>query len=129
MIKRTAIALVGAVLMVSAATAQMAPAKVGDTSKGKALLNDKGMTLYVFDKDKDVPGKSACNGPCAENWPVLLASDSDKASGDWSIVARDDGKKMWAYKGRPLYTWKSDKAPGDTDGDGKLNGAWHIAAP
>ena len=71
----------------------------------------------------------ACNGPCAENWPVLLASDSDKASGDWSIVARDDGKKMWAYKGRPLYTWKSDKAPGDTDGDGKLNGAWHIAAP
>lgn len=129
MIKRTAIALVGAVLMVSAAAAQMAPAKVGDTSKGKALVNDKGMTLYVFDKDKDVPGKSACNGPCAENWPVLLASDGDKASGDWSIVARDDGKKMWAYKGRPLYTWKSDKAPGDTDGDGKLNGAWHIAAP
>jgi predicted lipoprotein with Yx(FWY)xxD motif len=129
MIKRTAIALVGAVLMVSAVAAQMAPAKVGDTSKGKALVNDKGMTLYVFDKDKDVPGKSACNGPCAENWPVLLASDSDKASGDWSIVARDDGKKMWAYKGRPLYTWKSDKAPGDTDGDGKLNGAWHIAAP
>ena len=129
MIKRTAIALVGAVLMVSASAAQMAPAKVGDTSKGKALVNDKGMTLYVFDKDKDVPGKSACNGPCAENWPVLLASDSDKASGDWSIVARDDGKKMWAYKGRPLYSWKSDKAPGDTDGDGKLNGAWHIAAP
>jgi len=129
MIKRTAIALVGAVLMVSAVAAQMAPAKVGDTSKGKALVNDKGMTLYVFDKDKDVPGKSACNGPCAENWPVLLASDSDKASGDWSIVARDDGKKMWAYKGRPLYTWKSDKAPGNTDGDGKLNGAWHIAAP
>jgi predicted lipoprotein with Yx(FWY)xxD motif len=129
MIKRAGIALVGAVLMVTAAVAQTAPAKVADTSKGNALVDAKGMTLYVFDKDKDMPGKSACNGPCAENWPVLLASDSDKASGDWTLVARDDGKKMWAYKGRPLYTWKNDKAPGDVDGDGKLNGAWHIAAP
>ena len=129
MIKRASIAFVGAVLMATAAVAQTAPAKIADTSKGKALVDAKGMTLYVFDKDKDMPGKSVCNGPCAENWPVLLASDSDKASGDWTVVTRDDGKKMWAYKGRPLYTWKNDKAPGDVDGDGKLNGAWHIAAP
>jgi predicted lipoprotein with Yx(FWY)xxD motif len=39
------------------------------------------------------------------------------------------GKKMWAYKGHPLYAWKNDKAPGETDGDGKLNGAWHVATP
>jgi predicted lipoprotein with Yx(FWY)xxD motif len=129
MIKRTGIALIGAIVMVTAAVAQTAPAKVADTSKGKALVDAKGMTLYVFDKDKDAPGKSVCNGTCAENWPVLLASGSDKASGDWTIVARDDGKKMWAYKGRPLYTWKNDKAPGDVDGDGKLNGAWHVATP
>lgn len=129
MIKRTGIFLTTIAFMTSAASAQMAPAKIGDTSKGKALVNDKGMTLYVFDKDKDAQGKSACNGTCAENWPALLASDTDKASGDWSVIARDDGKKMWAYKGRPVYTWKNDKAPGDTDGDGKLNGAWHVAAP
>jgi predicted lipoprotein with Yx(FWY)xxD motif len=109
------------------AHAQVAPAKTGDTPKGKVLVNDKGMTLYVF--DKDAAGKSACNGPCAENWPPLAASDSDKSSGDWTIVTRDDGKKMWAYKGRPLYAWKNDKAPGETDGDGKLNGAWHVATP
>ena len=127
MMKRAGIVLVSTAFMISAAVAQMAPAKIGDTSKGKALVNDKGMTLYVF--DKDVPGKSACNGQCADNWPALLASDTDKGSGDWSIVTRDDGKKMWAYKGRPLYAWKNDKAPGDTDGDGKLNGAWHIAMP
>jgi hypothetical protein len=30
---------------------------------------------------------------------------------------------------RALYGWKNDKAVGDTDGDGKLNGAWHIATP
>jgi predicted lipoprotein with Yx(FWY)xxD motif len=57
------------------------------------------------------------------------AGQNRKASGDWAVIARDDGKKMWAYKGRPLYTWKNDKAPGDTDGDGKLNGAWHVAVP
>ena len=129
MIKHAGVFLVCTALTTSIAFAQMAPAKVADTPKGKALVNDKGMTLYVFDKDKDMPGKSVCNGTCAENWPALLASDSDKASGDWSIVTRDDGKKMWAYKGRPLYAWKNDTAPGDTDGDGKLNGAWHFAAP
>jgi predicted lipoprotein with Yx(FWY)xxD motif len=129
MIKRSGTFLIVTVFMISTALAQMAPAKTGDTPKGKVLVNGKGMTLYVFDKDKDMPGKSACNGTCAENWPALLASDIDKASGDWSIVTRDDGKKMWAYKGRPLYAWKNDKAPGDTDGDGKLNGAWHMATP
>jgi len=127
MMRRTGIFLISAVFMISAAEAQMEPAKIGNTSKGKALVNDKGMTLYVF--DKDAPGKSACNGTCADNWPALLAFDTDKGSGNWSIVVRDDGKKMWAYKGRPLYVWKNDKAPGDTDGDGKLNGAWHIATP
>jgi len=121
--------VVGTIMFATAALAQMAPAKIGDTSKGKALVDGKGMTLYVFDKDKDAPGKSACNGPCADSWPALAAADSDKPSGDWTVVVRDDGKKMWAYKGRPLYAWKNDKAPGDTDGDGKLNGAWHIATP
>ena len=33
------------------AFAQMAPTKTGDSTKGKLLTNDKGMTLYVFDKD------------------------------------------------------------------------------
>ena len=129
MMRQTIAVLLGSIFTISTALAQMAPAKIGDTSKGKVLVNDKGMTLYVFDKDKDAPGKSACNGPCAENWPALMASDTDKASGDWSIITRDDGKKMWAYKSRPLYAWKNDKAAGDTDGDGKLNGAWHVAMP
>ena len=124
---RTIIATALLIGSYGAAHAQIAPAKVGDTSKGKVLVNDKGMTLYVF--DKDMPGKSACNGPCAENWPPLAANDNDKPSGEWSIVIRDDGKKMWAYKGRPLYAWKNDKVLGETDGDGKLNGAWHVAKP
>jgi predicted lipoprotein with Yx(FWY)xxD motif len=85
------------------------------------------MTLYTF--DKDAGGKSACNGPCATNWPPLMAAADAKASGDWTIVTRDDGSKMWALKGKPLYTFAKDTKPGDTTGDGFLNGAWHIAKP
>ena len=46
-----------------------------------------------------------------------------------TIVTRDDGSKMWALKGKPLYTFAKDTKPGDTTGDGFLNGAWHIAKP
>ena len=104
-----------------------APAKVAESSKGKIYVDAKGMSLYTFDKDS--AGKPACNGPCAENWPPLMASADAKASGDWTIVTRDDGKKMWAYKGKPLYTFKKDTKAGDVNGDGFLNGAWHLAKP
>ena len=109
------------------AFAQMTPTKTGDSAKGKVLTNDKGMTLYVFDKDSG--GKSACNGPCASSWPPLMVAVSAMPMGDYTIITRDDGGKQWAYKGRPLYTWKDDKKPGDITGDGFLNGAWHIAQP
>jgi predicted lipoprotein with Yx(FWY)xxD motif len=89
------------------------------------LTNAAGMTLYTF--DKDAPGKSACNGPCAANWPPLMAVGDAKAGGDWSIVTRDDGTRQWAWKGKPLYAWVKDQKPGDKTGDGFLNGAWHVA--
>lgn len=109
------------------AFAQTSPTKTGDSTKGKVLTNESGMTLYVFDKDSG--GKSACNGPCAGNWPPLMAAANSAPTGQYTIIARDDGSKQWAYKGRPLYSWKNDKKPGDISGDGFLNGAWHIAQP
>ena len=51
---------------------------------------------------------------------------SDQASGDWSVLARDDGSKQWAYKGKPLYLWVKDQKPGDKTGDG-FNKVWHVA--
>jgi len=115
------------VLTASVALAQTAqPAKVADTSRGKALVDAKGMTLYVF--DRDTAGKSACTGQCAQNWPPLAAPTNAQASGDWTIVTRDDGSKQWAYKGKPLYTWAKDTKPGDVTGDG-INNVWHIAQP
>jgi predicted lipoprotein with Yx(FWY)xxD motif len=108
------------------AFAQTAPATTADTSKGKALVDSKGMTLYVF--DRDAAGKSNCNGACATNWPPFAAGPDGKASGDWTLVTRDDGSRQWAYKGKPLYDFSKDTKPGDVTGDG-VNGVWHIAAP
>jgi predicted lipoprotein with Yx(FWY)xxD motif len=105
----------------------MGPAKIADTTKGKALVDAKGMTLYVF--DKDAGGKSACNGPCATNWPPVMAGADAKASGDWTVVTRDDGSKQWAYKSKPLYTWAKDTKAGDVTGDGFNNNTWHVAQP
>jgi predicted lipoprotein with Yx(FWY)xxD motif len=32
---------------------------------------------------------------------------------------------QWADKGMPLYTFKSDKKPGDMTGD-NMKGVWHV---
>jgi predicted lipoprotein with Yx(FWY)xxD motif len=103
------------------------PTKTGKTDKGAVLTDAKGMSLYTFDKDAE--GKSACNGPCATNWPGLKAEASDASGDGYTIIARDDGSKQWAYKGKPLYTFAKDTKPGDITGDGFLNGAWHLAMP
>ena len=103
------------------------PAAPAMLSNG-ALVAPNGMTLYTFDKDTAGSGKSVCNGACATNWPPLMATDLDKPAGDYSVVTRDDGKKQWALKGKPLYYWVKDTKPGDRTGDGVL-GAWHTAKP
>jgi predicted lipoprotein with Yx(FWY)xxD motif len=120
--------LVVAVSLAAISVASAAPAiKTATTAKGPTLTHAKGMTLYTF--DKDAGGKSACNGPCATNWPVLKAEASDQPTGEYTIIIRDDGSKQWAYKGKPLYTFAKDQKTGDITGDGFLNGAWHLAQP
>lgn len=117
------IVFAGLLSVAGAAMSSDAPAK----AEGGALVGANDMTLYTFDRDT-VPGKSACNGPCAANWPPLMASADAKADGDWSIVTRDDGSRQWAYKGKPLYHWTKDQKPGDRTGDG-FNSVWHAAQP
>jgi predicted lipoprotein with Yx(FWY)xxD motif len=100
------------------------PATVADG----VLVGPSGMTLYTFDRDATGSGKSVCNGPCATNWPPLMASAGDKASADWTLVTRDDGSRQWAYKGKPVYFWAKDAKRGDRTGDG-VNNVWHLARP
>jgi predicted lipoprotein with Yx(FWY)xxD motif len=96
-------------------------------SSNGMLVNQAGMTLYTF--DKDAPGKSNCNGPCAANWPPLMATGDASAMGDWTIVTRDDGARQWAHRGKPLYLWIKDQKPGDATGEGVANNTWHVARP
>lgn len=109
-----------------ALTAIAAFAAAPATSANGVLTTPAGATLYTYDKDAANSGKSTCNGPCASNWPPLAALAGDAASGDWSIVTRDDGSRQWAWKGWPLYTFAKDAKPGDATGDGKGN-VWHVA--
>jgi predicted lipoprotein with Yx(FWY)xxD motif len=120
----TAVAALSAALLGGCASMSSAPAMLA----GGVLTGPNGMTLYTFDKDMAGSGKSVCNGPCANNWPPLMAAESDRASGDYSIVTRDDGSKQWAIKGKPLYYWVKDAKPGDMTGDG-FNKVWQVAKP
>jgi predicted lipoprotein with Yx(FWY)xxD motif len=92
------------------------------------LVDEKMMTLYTYARDT-VAGKSTCNGRCAENWPPLKAADGAKDMGNWTIVTRDDASRMWAYKGKPLYTFARDAKQGDATGDNMGNGNWKVAVP
>jgi predicted lipoprotein with Yx(FWY)xxD motif len=121
---RTLSALAITALLAACAGMATAPAKSADGM----LTGANGMTLYTFDRDAAGSGKSVCNGPCATNWPPLMAADADKDMGDYTVITRDDGKKQWAYKGKPLYFWAKDAKPGDKTGDG-FNSIWRVARP
>lgn len=121
---RTLLAAGALVVLGACASMSSGPTRVSDG----VLTAPDGMTLYTFDRDAADAGKSVCNGPCAANWPPLMAADGDRAHGDYTIVTRDDGRKQWAFKGKPLYRWAKDQKPGDRTGDG-FNNVWRLAKP
>src|SRR5579872_7316566 len=70
-----------------------------------------GRTVFVSDSDGN--GVSNCAGECAEEFPPLLAPHDAKPFGDWSLLHRDGGGRLWAYQSHPLYTWVKEKEPGE----------------
>jgi predicted lipoprotein with Yx(FWY)xxD motif len=82
----------------------------GVTVKDGAFVAPDGKPLYTYARDT-APDTSTCvSGACAKNWPALAAAADAKAEGEWTVVARTDGTKQWAYKGKPLYTFANDAA-------------------
>jgi predicted lipoprotein with Yx(FWY)xxD motif len=121
--KRIALGL-AALAMTSGVALADDPAKVMDSASGKIWTDANGMALYTF--DKDAAGVTNCYEDCAKNWPPLMAAADAKPMGEWTVVERKDGTKMWAYEGHPLYTFIGDKAAGEVAGDGKGE-VWHVA--
>jgi predicted lipoprotein with Yx(FWY)xxD motif len=103
--------------------ASFAQPMASNTSMGKVYTDEKGMTLYTFDKDE--ANKSNCYDECAKNWPPYLAAADAKAEGEWTLVDRTDGNKQWAYEGKPVYLWVKDTKPGDVTGD-MVGEVWHV---
>ena len=47
--------------------------KTGSTTLGTVVVDGKGLTAYVFDKDTAGSGMSVCSGQCATQWPAIEA--------------------------------------------------------
>lgn len=93
------------------------------TTSNTLMTTASGMTVYTF--DKDAAGQSTCYGPCASYWPPVEATRGQQASGDMTIIRRNDGTMQWAKQGRPLYTFAEDTMQGDMKGD-NYNQNWHV---
>src|SRR3954463_10959055 len=93
-------------------------AKVGKL--GRVLVNGKGVTVYLFEKDKG--GKSACYGACAKVWAPVLTTGKPKATAGarsslLGTTKRKDGKLQITYHKHPLYTYDDDHGkPGPATG-------------
>jgi predicted lipoprotein with Yx(FWY)xxD motif len=121
-----------AAALLSLAACSTSPLNAGDlgetrsTSLGDVLVGSDGDTLYTY--EKDTSGHSNCTGGCAIIWPPAEADAQAQPRGDYTIITRSSGTRQWAYKGKPLYTYKLDGGPGAISGAG-MNGVWHVAKP
>lgn len=99
-----------------------------DPKKGDYLTDAKGMTLYIFDKDKT--GVSNCSSSCATTWPPFIvgATTPSTMPANITTIKRSDGTMQYAYKGMPLYYYAKDTKVGDILGDG-IGGIWHLVKP
>jgi predicted lipoprotein with Yx(FWY)xxD motif len=112
----------------SDATASVALRK---TDLGRILVDGKGQTLYLFEKDKGT--SSACDGACAGAWPPLTTTGTPSAgtgviASKLGTTKRADGSTEVTYNGHPLYTYAGDGAPGQTSGQGldDYGAEWYV---
>jgi predicted lipoprotein with Yx(FWY)xxD motif len=103
------------------------------TSKGMVLANAQGKTIYWF--AIDTATMSNCNGSCATFWPPVLgkavAASGTSLMHGFGTITRTDGKVQATYNGHPLYTFVSDSATGQINGNGKnlSGGLWWAMTP
>jgi predicted lipoprotein with Yx(FWY)xxD motif len=142
-ISRFAIALVASVSLavgVSAAlgatqaTNRAVTVKTGHSSLGRVIVDGRGRTLYLF--EKDTRRHSACTGACAAYWPPLLTLGKPTAGAGvkrslLGVIRRANGTRQVTYAGHPLYRFVQDTKPGKTNGEGRqdFGAGWDALTP
>ncbi len=117
-----------------AASAKGPLVSTASTSLGKILVDSRGHTLYLFEKDKH--GKSSCTGACASFWPPLIAAAKPRAAGSakaslLGTTKRADGRMQVTYNHHPVYTFAQDTKKGQTRGEGvdAFGAEWYAISP
>jgi predicted lipoprotein with Yx(FWY)xxD motif len=129
-----ATALLGAGLAAGSSAASGTTVKVSKSRLGKIIVDGRGRTLYLFEKDRR--GHSACSGACAGYWPPLLTTGRPVAGTGakkslLGTVRRANGKKQVTYGGHPVYHFVQDAKPGQTKGQDThfFGGGWYVISP
>lgn len=111
-----------------------ATVKITNSPLGRILVDSKGITLYDFPPDKGTV--SVCYGACAALWPPLITNGKPIAGPGvkaslLGTTRRSDGKLEVTYGGHPLYTFVSDRKPGQTTGQGvnQFGSPWWVISP
>ncbi len=96
------------------------------------LVNSAGMTVYLFVPDGTSTTSAVPEGIKA-NWPAVVADGTPVAGpgldvSKLSVAPQPDGTQQVVYNGHLLYTFISDTAPGDANGQ-NLGGAWYVLSP
>jgi predicted lipoprotein with Yx(FWY)xxD motif len=118
----------------SSSTGAAATVSTGRSPLGRILVDGKGLTLYLFEKDRR--GRSACSGTCAAYWPPLLTRGKPTAKNGakatlLGTIRRAVGTTQVTYAGHPLYTYAGDTKPGDVNGQDldQFGAKWYVLAP
>ncbi|WP_199154300.1 hypothetical protein [Chromobacterium sp. ASV23] len=119
---------IAAAMFLSVLAAQAAAGSPPPSIQNGLLADSAGKTLYVFDKDQAGAGRSVCNDACADLWPPLLADKEDQPKGELGLAIRDDGTPQWTWRGKPLYRYAHDSAPGEQKGE-NFKQLWHTIKP
>ncbi len=93
---------------------------------GTILVDAHGLTLYALSAES--PSKLICTGSCLNAWHPLTVAAGASPTGTVSplgTVHRAGGIVQVTYRGKLLYTFAQDHAPGQVNGQGfKDVGTW-----
>jgi len=79
---------------------------VSTTRTGRLLQTERNFSVYS--SDSDGANKSNCDAACSQTWIPMLAPESARPHGDWSIFERSPGVRQWAFRKKPLYRYALD---------------------